>query len=240
MEANPTNPTAGELDSRTAAFQRNKRPHDLTLSDDLVSSGSTNSIPRKRSRHIGKLGHQDVRDFVPLGASFSTTPIPLEEQALSEDEAIHVETPLGGEELQYHSSNQDIATQPLQDVQNGINASGDVRLGSLLPRDTMVFVGEVITTPNHEHSTNDVSTNGGAISREEHAVLAENGIDSNVRHKASNAREPTNSTTAPISWNPVNKIKIRTSLGGNSHKGVVQQIEQVSKDDASGETREKG
>ena len=240
MEVNTTDPTAWELDSRTAAFQRNKRPRDLTLSEDLSSSGSANSTPRKRARHIGKLGHQDVRDFVPLGASFSSTPIPLDEQALGEDEAIHVETSLGGEELRIHSSDQDIASQPLQDVQNAITASEDNRLGSIIPSDTMVFVSEIKTTPSHEHLTNGVSTNGGAIPREEHALLAEKDIVNKFRHKISNAREPTNSTTAPISWNPVNKIKIRTSLGGNSHKEVVEQVEQVSKDEASGKTREKG
>ena len=240
MEINTTDPTAWESDSRTAAFQRNKRPRDLTLSDDLSSSGSANSTPRKRARRIGKLGHQDVRDFVPLGANFSSTPIPLEEQALGEDEAIHVETSLEGEELQNHISNQDIATQPLQDVQNGIIASEDDRLGFLIPRDTMVFVGEVKTTPNHEHPTDEVSTNGGAIPREEHALLAEKDTDDNFRHRISNAGELTNSTTAPISWNPVNKIKIRTSLGGNSQKEVVGQVEQVSKDEVSRETREKG
>lgn len=239
MEVNTTSPAAWELDSRTAAFQRNKRPRDLTFSDDLSSSGSANSTPRKRARRVGKLGHQDVRDFVPLGASFSSTPIPLEEQAPGEDEAIHVEPSIGGEGLPNHSSNQDIAAQPLQDVENGIIASEDERPGSLIPRDTMIFVSEAKTLPSHEHPTDEVSTNGGTIPREEHALLAEKDIDNKFRHKITNTREPASS---PIAWNPVNKIKIRTSLGGggNSHKEVIEQVEQPSKDEASGETREKG
>ena len=240
MEINTTDPTAWESDSRTAAFRRNKRPRDLTLSDDLSSSGSANSTPRKRARRIGKLGHQDLRDFVPLGASFSSTPIPLEEQALGEDEAIDVETSLAGEELQNHSSDQVIAAQPLQDVQNGMTASEADSLGSLIPSDAMVFVSEAKPTPSHEHPNNEVSMDRGAIPRDEHALLAEKDTDNNFRHKISNAGELTNSTTTPISWNPVNKIKIRTSLGGNSQKEVAGQVEQVSKDEVSGETREKG
>ena len=240
MEVNTTNPTAWELDSRTAAFQRNKRPRDLTTSDDLSSSGSANSTPRKRARRIGKLGHQDVRDFVPLGASFTSAPIPLDEQAPSEDKGMDVEPSLGSEELQNHGSDQDIAAQSLQDVQNGITALEDNRLESPIPGDTMAVVSGVQTLPNHDRPTKEVSTNGGASPRDEHALGVEKDVDNILRHKNSNTREPANSTTAPIAWNPVNKIKIRTTLGGNSRKEVVEQVEQVSKDEVSGETREKG
>ena len=240
MEANTANPTAWELDSRTATFQRNKRPRDLTISDDLSSSGSANSTPRKRARRIGKLGHQDVRDFVPLGASFSSTPIPLDEQAPNEDKGMHAEPSFGGEGLQNHGSDQDIAAQSLQDIENGITASEDDRLESPIPGDTKVFVSDLQTLPSHDHPTNEGFTNGGATSKDEHALGAEKDMDNEFRHKISNTRDPTNSTTAPIAWNPVNKIKIRTRLGGNSHREAVEQVELVSKDEASGETREKG
>ena len=240
MEVNTANPTAWESDSRTATFQRNKRPRDLTVSDDLSNSGSANSTPRKRARRIGKLGHQDVRDFVPLGASFSSTPIPLDEQAPSKDKGMHAGPSLGGEGLQNHDSDQEIAAQSLQDVQNGITVSEDDGLRAHIPGDTKVFVSDIQTLPSHDHSANEGSTNGKAVSKDEHALGAEKDIDNEFRHEVSNMREPSNSTTAPIAWNPVNKIKIRTRLGGNSHKEVVEQVEQVSKDEASGETREKG
>ena len=240
MEVNTATPTAWELDSRTAAFQRNKRPRDLTTSDDLSSSGSANSTPRKRARRIGKLGHQDVRDFVPLGASFSSTPIPLDEQAPSEDKGMHAEPSFGGEGLQNHGSDHDIAAQSLQNVENENTASEDDRLESPIPGDTKVFVNDVQTLPGHDHPTNEGSTNGEAVSKDENALGAEKDIDNQFRHKISNTKGPANFTTAPTAWNPVNKIKIRTRLGGNSHKGAVEQVEQVSKDEASGETREKG
>ena len=240
MEINPTDPTAWELDSRTAALHRSKRPHDLTICDDHSSSGSANSTPRKRARRIGKLGHQDVRDFVPVGASFSSTPVLLDEQAPSEEEGMHVERSLRGKGLQNHDSDQDIAAQILRDIHNGINASENGRLGSPIPGDTKVFITEDQTLPSHGHFTDEVSANGGAIPEDEYALGVEKDIDEKFRHKIGNSRQPTNSTIAPITWNPVNSIKIRTSLGGNSHEEAVEQAEQASKNEASGETREKG
>lgn len=240
MEVNTTNATAWELDSRTAAFQRNKRPRDLTISDDLSSSGSANSTPRKRARRIGKFGHQDVRDFVPLGASFSSTPTPLDEQVPSEDEAIHVEPSLGDEGLRSDDPSQSIAAQPLQDVQNGITASEDDRLGSPVPGDTKVSVSGVQTLPSHDHTTNEDSTNEGNIFKDEHALGEEKEINNKLGHKIGNMREPTSPLTSPIAWNPVNNIKIRTKLGGNSHKEAVEQVEQAVEAQASGAIREKG
>ena len=239
MESNTTNPTAWKLDSRTAAFHQSKRPHDLTIRDDHSSSGSANSTPRKRARRIGKLGHQDVRDFVPVGASFSSTPIPLDEQAPGEDDGMHVEPSLGGEELQDNDQDQDIAAKTSQDVHNTITTSEDGRLGYHIPGDTKVFITEDQTLSSHDHSTNEFSVNGGAILTDDHAIGAEKEIDENIRHKIGNSREATSSAIAPITWNPVNSIKIRTSLGGRSHKEAVEQVEQDPKDEAFGETREK-
>ena len=215
MEINTNNPTAWELDSRAAAFHRNKRSHDLTMSDDHSSSGSANSTPRKRARRAGRLHHQDVRDFVPPGASFSSTPIPLDERPPGGDDGMHVE--------------------PI-----GIIASENDRIGSPIPEDTSVFINEDQTLPSHDYSTSDVSTNGGAISKDEHALGTKKFADKKLRHKIGDSNEPTNSTIAPITWNPVNSIKIRTKLGGNSHKEAVKQVEQASKDQASEGTREKG
>lgn len=58
---------------------QHKRPHDLISRDDPSNAGSAHSTPRKRAKQAGKLGHQDVRDFVPVGGSFSTAAVPIDE-----------------------------------------------------------------------------------------------------------------------------------------------------------------
>ena len=67
-----------EEDSRTATFDR-KRSHTIASRDECMTDGSTTSTPRKRNKHVGRLGYQDVRDFVPSGGSFSTSTILLED-----------------------------------------------------------------------------------------------------------------------------------------------------------------
>lgn len=62
-------------DSRTATFER-KRPHDPAAGDTNSNTGSAKSTPRKRARRERGVGHQDVRDFVPDGASFSSNIVP--------------------------------------------------------------------------------------------------------------------------------------------------------------------
>ena len=233
MEANTSSLKAWELDSRSATFHQNKRPHDLTIGDDHSSSGSAHSTPRKRARRVGKLFHQDVRDFVPVGASFSSTPIPLDEQATGQDEGMHVEPSLGGEGLQKHDPNQDTIARSPRNVHNGNAASENGRHGPPIPGDTVVFITEDQTLPGHDDPTKKVSMNGGLISEDEHT-------DEGFYHNIGNARELTSSTIAPMTWNPVNSIKIRTKLGGISHKEAVEQVERDPKDEASGDTREKG
>ena len=56
-------------DLRPPTLER-KRSHD---------PDSAHSTPRKRAKQAGKLGHQDVRDFVPAGGSFSTTAVPIDQ-----------------------------------------------------------------------------------------------------------------------------------------------------------------
>lgn len=72
-------------DSNTATLER-KRPHDVISYDDASNLGSARSTPRKRAKKAGKLGHQDVRDFVPVGASFSTSAVPIDEILESGDD----------------------------------------------------------------------------------------------------------------------------------------------------------
>ena len=58
-------------DSRTATFER-KRPHDVASDGKFSDPESQSATLRKRTKYAGKPGYQDVRDFVPSGASFTT------------------------------------------------------------------------------------------------------------------------------------------------------------------------
>ena len=73
QDPNPATPTLLER----------KRPHDV---DDVSNTVTAPSTPRKRAKRAGKPGHQDVRDFVPAGATFSTSVVPMEEVRNSSDE----------------------------------------------------------------------------------------------------------------------------------------------------------
>ena len=66
-------------ESRTAIFDR-KRPIDEASLDESKDSGSTKSTPRKRAKRVERESHQDVRDFVPNGGSFSTIEFPLNQE----------------------------------------------------------------------------------------------------------------------------------------------------------------
>ena len=79
-----------DIDSRPDTLER-KRPHNVISRDDASNAGSAHSTPRKRAKQTGKLGHQDVRDFVPVGGSFSTTAVPMDEAQENGDEASQVE-----------------------------------------------------------------------------------------------------------------------------------------------------
>lgn len=78
-------------DSRTAIFER-KRAHDVATRDDDSKVGSATSTPRKRVKHARKLSHQDVRDFVPVGGSFSTSAVPVDEAQSSDNGSLQVES----------------------------------------------------------------------------------------------------------------------------------------------------
>ena len=60
----------------TPTLPERKRPHDVVDASNTVTAHSS---PRKRTKKAGKLGYQDVRDFVPAGATFSTSVVPMEE-----------------------------------------------------------------------------------------------------------------------------------------------------------------
>ena len=78
MATSAAAPMEQNLDSCSATIER-KRPHDVIISDGSSITGSAHSTPRKRAKRVEKLGHQDVRDFVPVGATFSTSVVPVEE-----------------------------------------------------------------------------------------------------------------------------------------------------------------
>lgn len=87
MATNAADSMEQSTDSPTATLER-KRPHNVVSRDDSSNAGSAHSTPRKRAKHAEKLGHQDVRDFVPVGASFSTSVVPVDEaQDIGDDDS---------------------------------------------------------------------------------------------------------------------------------------------------------
>lgn len=85
MATNAADPMEQDTEFRTATLQR-KRAHDVVSCDDASNAGSAHSTPRKRARHAEKVGHQNVRDFVPAGASFSTGVVPVDEALDGDDD----------------------------------------------------------------------------------------------------------------------------------------------------------
>lgn len=86
MATNAVDSMEHGADSGTANLER-KRPHNVISRDGASNTDTAYSTPRKRAKHAGKLGHQDHRDFVPGGASFSTSAVPVEE-AQDNDETL--------------------------------------------------------------------------------------------------------------------------------------------------------
>ena len=91
MATNAADPMEHPTDLGTSTVQR-KRPRSVLSRDDASNAGSAHSTPRKRSKRAGRWGPQDVRDFVPVGASFSTSVVPIEEGLDSFDDSSEEET----------------------------------------------------------------------------------------------------------------------------------------------------
>ena len=79
-------PTEQDPNSATPTLLERKRPHDV---DDASNTVTAHSTPQKRAKKSGKPGYQDVRDFVPVGATFSTSVVPMDN---SDDDGSRVET----------------------------------------------------------------------------------------------------------------------------------------------------
>ena len=78
MATNAADPMEQDIEPPTATFDR-KRPHEVSSNDGASNDARGHSTPRKRSKRAGKLGDQDVRDFVPVGASFSKSAVLVHE-----------------------------------------------------------------------------------------------------------------------------------------------------------------
>ena len=78
MATNAADPMEQDTDSRTASFDH-KRPYEVSSNDTASNAGRGHSTPRKRLKRTGKLGDQDVRDFVPVGANFSKSAVLVDE-----------------------------------------------------------------------------------------------------------------------------------------------------------------
>ena len=90
-------PTEQDPNSATSTLLERKRPHDV---DDASNTVTAHSTPQKRAKKSGKPGYQDVRDFVPVGATFSTSVVPMEEvRDNSDDDGSRVETDQDSEGL---------------------------------------------------------------------------------------------------------------------------------------------
>ena len=88
----------GDTDSRTASLER-KRPYDLAIGDGSLNAGSVTSTPRKRAKYTGKVGYQDVRDFVPTGATFSSSAVPFDDVSASEGESVQLVASIKNKEV---------------------------------------------------------------------------------------------------------------------------------------------
>ena len=87
-----------DTDPGTATLER-KRSHGVISRDDASNTDSAHSAPRKRAKKVAKLGHQDVRDFVPVGASFSKSVVPVDEVQGSDDDGSQADIELQAENL---------------------------------------------------------------------------------------------------------------------------------------------
>lgn len=96
-------PTEGAMEGDTdlsSTILERKRPYHLAIGDGNLNAGSVTSTPRKRAKYTGKLGHQDVRDFVPTGARFSSSAVPLDDMSASEDESVQLVASIKNEEVE--------------------------------------------------------------------------------------------------------------------------------------------
>ena len=142
-----------DIDSRIATLER-KRPNDVISRDDASSPGSAHSTPRKRAKHAGELGHQDVRDFVPVGASFSTSAVPVEDAPNSSDDGSQANRNPYSEALSDQSAL--ISSSEDMEVHQG-NGSGQI--DKVTAEDSIHSEISENTSPQVVHTTPSVNRN---------------------------------------------------------------------------------
>jgi len=84
-------------DSRTASFRKKRHLNASNPNNNVQRSSSDGSTSRKRTKRQTRTGDQDLRDFVPLGAGFSTTAKVLEGHECIETHYISDESSEGSE-----------------------------------------------------------------------------------------------------------------------------------------------
>ncbi len=84
-------------DSRTASIRRKRHLIASNPDKDPQRSSSDGSTPRKRAKRQPRTGDQDLRDFLPLGAGFSTTAEVLEDHEGIETHYISDDSSKGSE-----------------------------------------------------------------------------------------------------------------------------------------------
>lgn len=124
----------GQATESPPATLEHKRPHDVVSRDDTSNAGSAHSTPRKRARHPGKMGHQNVRDFVPAGASFSTGVVPVDEALGGDDDGSQVEFSPKAETLMEHEVS-NVSQSDIADRENAL-VEGRQLIISNLPSNT--------------------------------------------------------------------------------------------------------
>lgn len=176
---NAADPMEQDNDSRPDTLER-KRPHNVFSRDDASSNAaSAHSTPRKRAKQAGKLGHQDVRDFVPVGGSFSTTAVPMDEAQENGDEASQAE--LSPEAAESYRAN--------QAVKEGKEIEEDNRLREVpeTPSPHNVQAGPPVTW-NAVNTTKIRTTLGGSVGKFK-ALVDEPIVADGVQKKAEDDRE---------------------------------------------------
>ena len=226
-----------EITSRVAAFQQNKRPHDRAIGDD---NSSSDSMPRKRARRTGKLGHQDVGDFVPFGASFTSNPMLFDHGLHGENESAQNDDFNQSGDLQGHETNVQTTAQRQSGEQPGNTASEDTGTRGNIPRVTNNREAERRASRNPEDLPNNASMKKNALSEKGPCLKVETNVVREPQAAVSTTNGQSKSEITTLSWNPVKKLKVRTSLSGGLHKGEDICGEQTPTDDNSGEAQEKG
>ena len=200
MATDKSDPTEQNTEPDIATLER-KRSYNLTSRDDPSNPESTPSTPRKRTKRVGKLGFQDVRDFVPAGTSFSTNAVLGDEPQDIGDDSSQEEVDCENEILSGHE---------LSDASG--SASTEHHKALVEGRRLLVID---ISPDATEEDLNDHHGNRGVDSIEEieKETSKTSGSPQSVPPQDVRAASPGN-------WNAISDTKIRTVFGGSVGKAA--------------------